>query len=166
MRRIVERRTPPEFLILNAAKDVVLVSPGLETDTVLPGVRRALLRAAAEPTHGQMFEAIDETTVVRIVPMADEYVQHFVVFVERVGGRGSLREAAKRFHLTRRETEVLGLVVRSFTNAQIAETLVIAHATAGDHVKSLLRKIGCSRRSELIARVYDLDRGSPEINLV
>lgn len=167
MRRIAASRVAPEFLILSREFDVMIVSPGLDVDAILDRVKQAVARTLAERADGgQVFEQIDDTTLVRIVPLAGEYQQYTAVFVERVGDRGSTRSAATRYRLTRRETEVLGLVVRSHTTAQIADALCITQATVADHIKSLMRKTKCSRRSELIARVYNLDHESPEIKLI
>jgi DNA-binding CsgD family transcriptional regulator len=50
--------------------------------------------------------------------------------------------------LTPRETEVLDLIVRGATNAQIAETLVIAPKTVDHHVSAVLGKLGVASRRE------------------
>jgi len=54
--------------------------------------------------------------------------------------------------LSRRELEVLALVAEGATNAQIAERLVIANTTVESHVKSILRKLEVSNRTEAAAR--------------
>lgn len=50
--------------------------------------------------------------------------------------------------LTRREAEVLELVARGMTNAQIGERLFVTEGTVKTHVKSLLRKLGVQNRTE------------------
>jgi DNA-binding CsgD family transcriptional regulator/tetratricopeptide (TPR) repeat protein len=50
--------------------------------------------------------------------------------------------------LTPRETEVLGLVVRGATNAEIARELVIAPKTVDHHVSAVLGKLGVASRRE------------------
>lgn len=54
--------------------------------------------------------------------------------------------------LSRRELEVLALIAEGDTNAQIAERLVIAKTTVESHVKSILRKLDVSNRTEAAAR--------------
>ncbi len=49
--------------------------------------------------------------------------------------------------LTEREVEVLGLLARGLTNRAIAQELGIAPKTAGNHVQSVLGKIGVSTRA-------------------
>lgn len=57
--------------------------------------------------------------------------------------------AAKNADVTAREAEVLALIARHFTNAQIAETLFISPRTVETHVSALLRKLGLPDRRSL-----------------
>ena len=52
--------------------------------------------------------------------------------------------------LTRREVEVMGLVLRGFTNAEIADQLVISPSTAKVHVHNIMKKYGVRTRVELV----------------
>ncbi|HEX6755293.1 MAG TPA: AAA family ATPase [Mycobacteriales bacterium] len=54
--------------------------------------------------------------------------------------------------LTAREREVADLVVRALTNRDIAERLVLSERTVESHVRSILAKLGCTNRTELIGR--------------
>ena len=53
--------------------------------------------------------------------------------------------------LTAREEEVLGLIARGMSNADIARTLVISSKTAGHHVSRILTKLGVRNRAEAAA---------------
>ncbi len=54
--------------------------------------------------------------------------------------------------LTAREREVADLVVRALSNRDIAARLVLSERTVESHVRSILAKLGCANRAELIAR--------------
>ena len=60
--------------------------------------------------------------------------------------------------LTDREEEVLTLVARGRTNAEIAADLFIGLTTAKTHVASLLTKIGARNRVEIAMWAYDTGR--------
>jgi two-component system, NarL family, response regulator LiaR len=53
--------------------------------------------------------------------------------------------------LTRREVEVLALMVEGLTNAEIAERLVVSISTVKTHVSSIIAKLGASTRTEAAA---------------
>lgn len=52
--------------------------------------------------------------------------------------------------LTPRELEVMGYIIRGFTNRQIAEALVISIRTVEGHRASLFGKLGLTNRVELV----------------
>ena len=64
--------------------------------------------------------------------------------------------------LTDREEEVLALVARGRTNAEIAADLFIGLTTAKTHVASLLAKIGARNRVEIAMWAYDTGRVGTE----
>ncbi len=53
--------------------------------------------------------------------------------------------------LSRREMEVLGLLVTGMTTRQIAETLMIQTVTARNHISNLLTKLGAKSRLQAVA---------------
>jgi len=60
---------------------------------------------------------------------------------------------ADAFELSRREREVLVLVLRGNSVEEMARSLFISHHTVRDHLKSLYAKTGTTSRAELSARV-------------
>lgn len=61
--------------------------------------------------------------------------------------------------LTRRELDVLRLMVRGETNAGIARELVVSEGTVKFHVKNVLRKLHASNRAEATSRYLRLTLG-------
>ncbi len=58
--------------------------------------------------------------------------------------------------LTGREREILRLVAAGLSNGEIGEKLVISPLTAKTHVSSILGKLGCRDRAQLVALAYEV----------
>ncbi len=71
------------------------------------------------------------------------------LILERLGETEGPR--ARPDGLTPREIEVLELVVRGLTNAEIGEKLFISPHTCATHVQHILSKTGMANRAELTA---------------
>jgi NarL family two-component system response regulator LiaR len=67
--------------------------------------------------------------------------------------------------LTRREHEVLALLVKGMSNPEIAGHLFISRATVKVHISSILSKLGVSSRAEAISLAIQnkLVRGNPPV---
>jgi DNA-binding CsgD family transcriptional regulator len=91
--------------------------------------------------------------VARIFPLTGGgHRPHVAVLIERYQARNALRLAIKKFGLSRREVEVLSLLLQGRGSTEIAHGLGIAESTVNDHIKRLLTKVQARNRVDLAAK--------------
>lgn len=71
------------------------------------------------------------------------------------------RQAPSSEGLTPRELEVLQLMARGQTNAQIAAELVVSTGTSKTHVQHIISKLGVSDRTQAVVRAIELGLVGP-----
>lgn len=70
----------------------------------------------------------------------------------------ALRSIAQTYQLTRREQDIVGLLVERYTASDIAEILVITVATAKTHMRNTYAKLDVHSQKELIALYNEFDK--------
>jgi DNA-binding NarL/FixJ family response regulator len=150
------QRRAPQFFIVERFGAIKFCSADLRDTQLLERSRRlvasALLREGS--LGEETFERLDARIMLRVVPLSSESADCYAVFVEHVIGRNAIERTVRQYNISRREAEVLELLVNGSTTAQIAERLCISEGTVGDHVKSLFRKTKANKRSELVSKVF------------
>jgi DNA-binding CsgD family transcriptional regulator len=102
---------------------------------------------AAAEAIAELNEA--ELALVRRGPLAEP------TSLARTRQNGSSRVDAL---LTRREREVIELLVTGATNAEAAQRLVVSEGTVKSHLKRILRKLHVTNRSEAVAKYLHIVR--------
>ncbi len=59
------------------------------------------------------------------------------------------RDSSERFHLTRRELDVVGLIVKGLSNREIAKQFDLSEETVKRHLSNIFNKLKLSTRLEL-----------------
>ena len=95
---------------------------------------------------------------VRVVAGGDALIAPAIMrrLVAEFAARPEPQQAPAAFaELTERERELLRLVARGFSNAEIAGRLVISPLTAKTHVSHILGKLECRDRAQLVSLAYE-----------
>jgi DNA-binding NarL/FixJ family response regulator len=141
----------------------VIVLTTFELDEYVFGA----LRAGASGFLLKDVEPVDLLDAVRVVAAGDallaprltrRLIEAFVARDEHGGaarGDGARVDDAQLAELTPREREVLALVGRGLSNAEIAERLVLSPLTAKTHVARLFAKLRARDRAQLVVTAYE-----------
>jgi len=118
----------PEVLV-DSIRQVYCGNSSLHPSVARASVARALLQEVARSQDGRAAESSDAG------PVGDGEVEA----------------------LTERETQVLGLIARGWSNQSIADELTVSCATVRTHVSHILAKLNLASRTQ--AALYALRRG-------
>jgi DNA-binding NarL/FixJ family response regulator len=134
--------SPPRVLILTTFGDDENVYAGLHAgaDGFLP--------KRARPA-----EIVD---AVRVVAAGESLL--FPAAIRSLAGRQTpahARVGAAVADLTPRERDILRLIARGLSNAEIADELFLGLQTVKTHVSSMLRKLGARDRTQAVIAAYD-----------
>jgi DNA-binding NarL/FixJ family response regulator len=116
------------------------------------------LRAGASGFLLKTVSAQALAEAVRVVASGDALLAPSVTrrLLSELARLGGSRPTRKRLdHLTERETEVLTLVARGLSNAEIAAELVVAEQTVKTHVSRVLVKLGVRDRTQATIFAYE-----------
>jgi DNA-binding CsgD family transcriptional regulator len=135
-------------IIVNRVK----LQPGVEAF-----VRELVAAERDEAAPPVRFRFLDDDRILRVVRVVGEEGAVFILSVEEDRNRSSLMRAARRHELTRRETEVLALILDGSSAGEIAELLAISEHTVQGYFKRLLFKTRARNRVSMVAGILDWD---------
>jgi DNA-binding CsgD family transcriptional regulator len=115
-------------------------------------VREAIASWGTDAQDERVVEPLPDV-VLRVSRLRGPSRNYVAVFCESRTRRDDLTNAARAFLLTKREQEVLGLVLQGFRPDEIADELVVPEAAVEDYLIQLLRKTKSQSRTEMISRV-------------
>ena len=124
------------------------------------------LRAGASGFITKDVPAADLVRAVRVVAAGDALLTPAVTrqLLDRVARRLPAPVSATPTtlqQLTEREREVLELLARGMSNAEIAESLLVGEATVKTHVSNVLMKLGLRDRVQAVVLAYEIGLVQP-----
>ncbi len=128
---------------------VIALTSFKETDLVRDALAAGAISYLLKDVSGDDLANTIRSAHAGLSVLAPEAVQALVQPVDPVTRLGQ--------ELTRREREVLELLVQGLTNAEIAEQLTISPSTVKVHVSHILSKLNVSRRGEAISLAIQHD---------
>jgi len=105
----------------------------------------------------QLVEAI------RVIASGDALIAPSVTMrlISEFADRPELAEIKGIDELTEREVEVLGLVAKGLSNAEIGETLFVSESTVKTHVSHILTKLQLRDRVQAVVAAYESGLATP-----
>jgi DNA-binding CsgD family transcriptional regulator len=173
---IVKARSNPGILILDG-KNSLVYSNGQALD-YFPGLRKGQLplevsdlcrgirnKAVSQPGPRDSAACLVVDSIsglpfsLRAFPVAErrsaKTASYIMVLVEKIVDRHfaelDFDGLGRQYGLSKRETEVLGLISKGLSNLEIAGKLFISEYTVKDHTKKILSKMNVASRSGIIA---------------
>ncbi|MEU8575408.1 response regulator transcription factor [Streptomyces asoensis] len=118
------------------------------------------LRAGANGFLLKRARAAEIVHAVRLVAEGDSLL--FPASVRRLaaehgdrGGNRAAQDTLRRAGLTERESEVLRLMARGMSNAEIAARLAVGTETVKSHAGAVLAKLGARNRTQAVITAYE-----------
>jgi DNA-binding NarL/FixJ family response regulator len=115
------------------------------------------IRAGAAGFLLKTAPADDLVRAVRVVAAGDSLLSPSITrrLIEEFAARPVASEPIGLGELTPREREILRLLARGLSNAEIAGTLVLEQSTVKSHVASVLAKLGLRDRVQAVVLAYE-----------
>ena len=142
-------------LVARGARTRVLVVTTFDLDEYVFEALRAgasgfLLKDAAPDSLADAIRTVAGGDALLAPSVTRQLVEHFV---RRTSPDAEL--TGRLAELTERELDVMRLVARGMTNAEIAAELYLGEGTVKTHITSLLAKLGLRNRAQIVVAAYE-----------
>ena len=144
-RRIVAQAGPPKVLMLTTFD-----LDGYVYESLKAGASGFLLKDAPREELVSAVRAVVAGDTLLAPALTRRLVEQFLSAPPPGPGR-----PAALASLTERETDVLRLIARGLSNAEIAGSLFLGEATVKTHVNRILAKLGLSSRVQAVVMAYE-----------
>jgi DNA-binding NarL/FixJ family response regulator len=159
----------PELNGLDAAREILARDTGTKvlmlTTFDIDDYVYAALRAGASGFLLKDAPADELVRAVRVVAAGDALLAPSItrrMIADLVSRRAAPRRSADELaRLTPRETEVLELLARGMSNAEIAAVLFVSEETVKTHVSKVFAKLGLRDRAQAVVMAYETGLVSP-----
>ena len=137
---------------------IVFLSGVADQQAVIRGLRSGAVDYIRKPFVGEELEARLLSVVAAHQRTAEAQRKSLIRHIESwqtgaipsAPGRGTdLPQIQERYGLSERQTNVLDLVMKGYTDSEIGSMLGISHRTVGHHVSIILGRVGVDRRTQL-----------------
>lgn len=142
----------------HAARELLTPRPTTDQILLIVDLRdREVVRAGAalgvKAFFSQERELSDLIEAIRVVANGGFYCPPEITGILLSQLESAFETSAVDKTLTRRESEVTGLLARGFSNKEIARTLGIALPTVKNHVHAILEKLNARNRTEAVIKL-------------
>ena len=141
-------------IVLGPARETIYMNS--EARVALNGASATTIADPALLAESAIFRTASKTYRIRTTPARWDG-KWTMVYLEPQPAERDLATKLAVYGLSKREQEVTLFAVRGLSNREIAERLFIAEQTVKDHLHDVFEKVKIHRRSELAAKLFDLD---------
>lgn len=158
----VHQRSSPTLYVIDDGYKIVLSGNSGPNDhqlSTLPPFVEDAVRSLQKRSERQTrkddgsLSLLDRSTIVRISPVNGGIGMYTAVFVEQFRYRDDLAKIVKKYRITRREAQILRLLIAGKTTTELAAHLGIAISTVVHHIKTMMSKTHSRTRTELLGKV-------------
>lgn len=141
-RNVLRLPNPPKIIVLTTFDLDEILLRAIEA-----GAHGFLLKTASPP---RIVEAIREAAGDKGMPLSPVSAQQLVEHMKRDEAAAGRREALRLVEaLTDKEREVVALVARGRSNAEVAKGLFVSEATVKTHLSAAQHKLGAANRVDV-----------------